>query len=269
MRKLLNIRKIWHTGTLDPLATGCLLVATWNYTKLIPYFEKDTKEYECSILLDWESDSYDIDTPVRYISQIDQDRYKETISFNQVQSLLQEHFIWTITQVPPKYSALKIWGKKAVDLVREGKEVEMQSRQATIHDIEILDFAYPKLKLRVSVSAGTYIRSIAHDLWNLLGTGGYIETLRRTKIGKLDIHRSTWLVDLDETKKIHEREMFWEGKFFAIEDTHILWRLSNGQRIRREFSFPEWEDIFLLSENKVQYIVRYQDGLLTPIKKIF
>lgn len=118
LRKKLGIKKIGHTGTLDPLATGCLLVATGNYTKLIPYFEKDTKEYECTILLDGVSDSYDIDTPVTHISDSQKKSFSKSISRENIQKILEKHFTGEIEQIPPAYSALKIGGKKAVDLVR-------------------------------------------------------------------------------------------------------------------------------------------------------
>lgn len=108
MRKKLSERKMGHTGTLDPLATGCLLVATGKYTKLIPYFEKDTKEYECEVLLNGTSDSFDIDTEVTYISDADQEKYSQELTHTYINSLLQEKFTGEIEQVPPTYSALKI-----------------------------------------------------------------------------------------------------------------------------------------------------------------
>jgi tRNA pseudouridine55 synthase len=93
MRKTLSEKKIGHTGTLDPLATGCLLVATGKYTKLIPYFEKDTKEYTCEILLDGVSDSFDIDTPVDYISKSNQERYKNELTREFIESILEKYFL--------------------------------------------------------------------------------------------------------------------------------------------------------------------------------
>jgi len=144
MRKTLNIKKMGHTGTLDPLATGAILIATGNYTKLIPYFEKDAKVYEFDIMLDGVTDSFDLAEPVQHIS-----------------------------------SALKIDGKRAYDRARAGEDVEMKTREVEIQHIEILHFNYPKLTLRAQVSAGTYIRSIAADLGDILGSGGYRGNLER------------------------------------------------------------------------------------------
>lgn len=112
MRKKLNIKKMWHTGTLDPLATGGLLVAVGNYTKLIPYFEKDSKEYVFTVELNWVTPSFDAETPVEYISQDLQEKFKKELSQEKIEKILNENFFWDIQQVPPKYSALKINGKK-------------------------------------------------------------------------------------------------------------------------------------------------------------
>ena len=269
MRKTLSEKKIGHTGTLDPLATGCLLVATGKYTKLIPYFEKDTKEYTCEILLDGVSDSFDIDTPVDYISKSNQERYKNELTREFIESILEKYFLWEIEQTPPAYSALKINWKKAVDLVRAGKTPEMKTRSVTISEIEILDFSYPKLELRVSVSAGTYIRSIAKDLWDILGTGGYISALRRTKIGKYaSISDAIQLTDISTENSLDERSIFPVDMFFSLQDSEVLWRLKNGQRIAGEFDFPVGRDIFIFWENKIQYIVKYESWVLTPVRKI-
>ncbi len=269
LRKKLGIKKIGHTGTLDPLATGCLLVATGNYTKLIPYFEKDTKEYECTILLDGVSDSYDIDTPVTHISDSQKKSFSKSISRENIQKILEKHFTGEIEQIPPAYSALKIGGKKAVDLVRAWREVIMKPRRTTIHEIEILDYSYPRLTLRCLVSVGTYIRSIAKDLWDILETGGYIETLRRTKIGKICLKEAITLEKFSSTSRLDEGYLFGKERFCVVEDLEILSRLSNGQRIKWDFPFPEWKDIFIMGSDMIQYIVRYQDGVLSSVRKIF
>ncbi len=269
MRKTLCEKKMGHTGTLDPLATGCLLVATGKYTKLIPYFEKDTKEYTCEILLNGVSDSFDIDTPIEYISDSKQEKYKNELTREYIEPVLEKHFLWEIEQTPPAYSALKINWKKAVDLVRAGKTPEMKTRPVTISEIEILGFCYPRLQLRVSVSAGTYIRSIAKDLWDILGTGGYISALRRTKIGEYAcISQAIQLADISTENYLDERSLFSVDMFFPLQDSEVLWRLENGQRVAGEFDFPVGRDIFLFFENKIQYIVKYESWVLTPVRKI-
>lgn len=268
MRKTLWIRKLWHTGTLDPLATGALLVATGKYTKLIPYFEKDTKSYECEIRLDGVSDSYDIDTPVRYISEQDQAKAKQELTIEKIEKILRQNFLGDIVQVPPVYSALKIQGKKAVDLVREGKTPEMKSRKVTISDIEILSFSYPAVCLRLTVSAGTYIRSIAKDLWDMLWTGGYISSLRRIAIGNIGLEKSVTLESVSPQGVFPEKLLFSSDMFFKIQDESVLLKLSYGQKIPWKFDFPSGKEIFLFGENKIQYIVKYDQGVLVPVRKI-
>jgi len=165
LKKKLNIKKIWHTGTLDPLETGGLLVATGNYTKLIPYLEKDSKEYEFDIMLDGVTESFDLWEPVEFLTQENQEVLKKSITPENIQEILKNRFTGRIEQVPPKYSALKINGQRAYKLAREWKEVEMKKRSVEIFDIELLEFEYPRVTLRAHVSAGTYIRSIAADMW--------------------------------------------------------------------------------------------------------
>lgn len=268
VRKKLWIKKLGHTGTLDPLATGCLLVATGNYTKLIPYLEKSTKTYECSILLDGVSDSFDIDTPVTYLSPQEQNTAQKNISQDHIQDVIDTHFSWKILQTPPVYSALKIGGKKAVDLVRAGKTPEMKPRTATIHSNTILDYSYPRLSLSITVSAGTYIRSIAHDLWHILWTGWYIESLRRTQIGDISIDNSTSFETLSDRDVLDEKRIFGGDRFVKIDDATIKQRLSHGQKISGDFDISEGIDMFVLGNEKIEYVVRYEDGVLRSVKKI-
>jgi tRNA pseudouridine55 synthase len=164
LRRKLGIKKMGHTGTLDPLATGGLLVALGSYTKLIPFFEKDQKSYRAHILLDGVSDSYDSETPVHYISDVEKEKFQKALTQKHIYELLQQNFLGKISQIPPKYSALKIGGKRALDRVKAGEDIQMQAREIEIVDIEIISFSYPELVLDLRVSAGSYIRSIAHDL---------------------------------------------------------------------------------------------------------
>jgi len=258
---------MWHTGTLDPLATGLLLVAVWSYTRLIPYFEKDTKTYICTIWLDGESDSYDIDTPVRYISEEQKSELKNTITHEKLQKLLEDNFLWKIEQVPPKYSALKIGWKKAVDLVREGKQVEMKKRKATIYSIEILGFTYPDLQLKVSVSAGTYIRSIASDLWEILWSWWYIKVLRRTEVWKLSIDGAQTLDEFDIKNIVSESDLFWENKMIQFDDNMIR-RLDTGLTTKGNFDLKIEEDYFVKNWDFITNVVRYNWSELIPIKKL-
>lgn len=266
LRKKLNQRKMWHTWTLDPLASGALLVATWNYTKLIPYLEKNTKEYEFVVNLDWVSPSYDLWTEVEYISEEDKEKYKKEITKSVIENLIKEKFTWEIEQVPPKYSALKIWGKKALEKVKWWEDFEMKKRKATIYSIELLDYSYPELKLRAKVSAWTYIRSIAYDMWEILWTGGYISYLRRTKIWNIDLKNANSLSDFDESNSLNEKELFWKDRFINLGERNLD-KINTWLTQRVDLSVLEW-DYFIEKDHKITNIINYNNGIVKPIKRV-
>lgn len=267
LRKKLNMRKMWHTGTLDPLATGGLLVAVWNYTKLIPYFEKDQKEYEFVVNLDGVTDSYDSETPVTYLSQEKQEKFQTEYSKSKLEKILQERFSWNIEQIPPKYSALKINGKKALDKVRAGDDFEMKIRKATIFEIEVLSYNYPELKVRARVSAGTYIRSIAFDLWKLLWTGWYITYLRRTFIANLDVKDAQLLDDFDEKKIFSTEELFWNMKIAELDDK-TLEKINNWLSVNDK-NFPYEDGEYFVTEGElITNIISYEKPIIKAKRKI-
>lgn len=132
--------------------------------------EKDTKSYLATIRLDGVSASYDSDTPVTFLSQAEQTSFLKKLSLGEIDKIFKTHFFGKIEQIPPKYSALKIDGKRALDRVLSGEDIEMKIREAEVLSYDIKHFHYPELTIEISVSAGTYIRSIAHDLGQILGT---------------------------------------------------------------------------------------------------
>ncbi|MFK7780500.1 MAG: tRNA pseudouridine(55) synthase TruB [Candidatus Gracilibacteria bacterium] len=267
LRKTLNTKKMGHTGTLDPLATGGLLIAVGNYTKLIPYFEKDTKEYEFTVNLDGTTDSFDLAEEINFLDKSLQKKYSKELTIDKLQKIIEKKFTGKITQVPPKYSALKINGRKACDLVREGKDVEIKSREVTILNIEIQDFKYPSLSLKALVTAGTYIRSIAADLGELLGTGGYVTKLRRTKIGALDISLGQILDNFDEKKSLDIKQLFRNKEFVKL-DKEVLKKINHGLKVVGKFDFKVGEDLFVYDENEVTNIIQYDGEKLIPKRKI-
>ena len=267
MRRILWVKKIWHTGTLDPLATWGLLVATWAYTKLIPYVEKDSKSYVADIMLDGTSPSYDSDTEVSYISINQQAQARSDISIEILENIFRENFLWKIIQIPPKYSALKINGKRALDRTLAGEDIEMKSRETEILSYGIMSFEYPLLQIEISVSAGTYIRSIAHDLGKILGTWGYLSALRRSKVGFLNISLATKIDELDSSQNLDISKIFPDN-IFVFTDEGVYKRLSDGQRVWWEYDLPSNADIFLWDGNVIRYIVEYKDSVLHPRKKI-
>lgn len=190
LRKITGIKKIGHAGTLDPNATGLLICAiTREYTKQLENLTKNTKKtYIAEITLGEERDTLDSEGQITSQNSL-------RPNMEQVKKAL-EKFKGEISQVPPIYSALKIDGKKAYELARRGKNVEMKSRKITIYKNKLISYKYPVLELELEVSAGTYIRSIARDIGKELGAGAYLSNLRRTKIGEYNVTAAIELEDL-------------------------------------------------------------------------
>ena len=175
--------KVGHTGTLDPFATGLLIILTGKMTKKSVDFLKLDKVYEATMKLGYISSTGDPEGEITKSSDF-------VPNLEMVQTEAQK-FVGKITQTPPKFSAIKIDGKRAYKLAREGKDFEMPAREVTIYSLEILDYDYPNLVIRCHVSSGTYIRTLAEDLGKALGTGAYLTALRRIKIGDYDIKNAS------------------------------------------------------------------------------
>lgn len=185
VRRLLSEReghkvKVGHTGTLDPFATGLLILLAGKATKKAPELTKLDKVYEATIRLGATSSTGD---PEGEITITDK---KPEISREKIIETLAQ-FVGEIEQTPPAFSAIKINGQRAYKLARAGKAVEMPKRKVTIYELELLDYASPFLKIRTHVSSGTYIRTLAEDIGEALGCGAYTTELRRTKIADYDI----------------------------------------------------------------------------------
>ncbi len=176
--------KIGHAGTLDPRATGLLIVCTGKFTKKIPEIQDAPKEYRTEIKIGVQTESYDTEKPE--ILQQDISRITEA---NITEAL--DKFLGEIEQIPPIFSAIKIDGKRAYDMARAGQDVEMKSRKATITYIKDVEINFPLISFTVGCSKGTYIRSLAHDIGQELGVGAYLTQLRRTKIGDYTIENAT------------------------------------------------------------------------------
>lgn len=268
LRWKLKTKKIWHTWTLDPLATGALLIATWRYTKLIPYFENDTKDYEFTINFDWQTDSYDLWTPINFISKEKQEKTSKDITSEKINSILEKHFSWKIMQIPPKYSAIKIWWRKALHMVKEWEDFELNERECFIHEIKLLDYSYPRASLYAKVSSWTYIRSIANDLWNILWTWGYITDLRRVKIWDLDISDAILLNEFKRDKKLLIKDLFVWKDFISLEaDIHK--KINNWIRVGWNFDFKINKELFVLTNDEITNIVLYDWEYLIPIRKFW
>jgi tRNA pseudouridine55 synthase len=180
VRRVCGTRKVGHAGTLDPLATGVLLVCVGRTTRLSEYLMGQQKVYEATIKLGQTTNTYDAE------GEITAERPFIHISKPAIEDALAS-FRGHINQLPPIYSAIKIKGQPMYKLAREGKEVERKPRPVTIYTLDMLDWTPPFLQLHVVCSTGTYIRSLAHDIGEALGCGGHITELRRTAIGSFQI----------------------------------------------------------------------------------
>ena len=175
--------KIGHAGTLDPRATGLLIVCTGKFTKKIPEIQDAPKEYWAEIKIGVQTESYDTEKPEilpKDFSHITEDFFLKTL----------EKFVGEIEQKPPVFSAIKIDGDRAYDLARKGIDVEMKSRKTTIHYLNNVEINLPFISFTVGCSKGTYIRSLAHDIGQSLEVGAYLTQLRRTKIGEYTVENA-------------------------------------------------------------------------------
>ena len=197
IRKVYNIEKlkVGHAGTLDPLATGLLVICTGKMTKKINTFQGQEKEYTGTIVLGGTTPSYDLETEV--------DNTFPT--FHITEELLQnttKQFVGEIEQFPPVFSAIKKDGKRLYEFARAGEDVEIESRTVTISEFEITRISLPEVDFRIVCSKGTYIRSLAHDYGKALYSGGHLSGLRRTRIGKFHVHDA--ILPEDFVKELHK-----------------------------------------------------------------
>lgn len=210
-KKKNNISKIGHTGTLDPLAQGLLLVATNDYTKLIPYISNKDKEYKVVAKLGFVSKTYDAEGPISYFS--------DKIPIQEEIEQCIKSFIGQIEQYPPIFSAKKINGKRSYELARNNQDVKLNSSIVDIYEIKNVKYQYPYLEFSTKVSNGTYIRSLIHDLGQFLKTGAYITYLERTMVNGL---RTNDVIDIEKLLNL---------KITSIEDELLIIDLLNGKHI--------------------------------------
>ena len=229
LRRCLHTRKIGHTGTLDPSATGVLPICIGRATRVSDILVNSDKEYVAEIRLGASTDTQDSDGTVISTSTI-------RATYTDVASACK-HFTGDIEQIPPMYSAVKVDGKKLYELARKGIEVERKPRKVTIYKIDILDFEEDEqiLKVRVSCSKGTYIRTLAHDLGVYLKTYGHITSLTRTKSSLFSIENSISLEKIEEIYKNNKIDEFLinPSKLFCGYESIVLdeideFRVKNG-----------------------------------------
>ena len=194
IRNLIRIKKVGHAGTLDPLATGLLIICTGKFTKKINEYMAREKEYTGTITLGATTPTYDLESePVNFkpTDSVTEEQLKATTNF----------FIGEILQIPPAHSAIKQDGKRVYELARQGKEVKLEPRKITIKEFEITGIELPVVHFRVVCSTGTYIRSLANDFGEKLGCGAYLSSLCRTRIGEFLLSDAITIEEFEKSIK--------------------------------------------------------------------
>lgn len=246
LRGILRQKKIGHTGTLDPNAVGVLPVCLGRATKLCDMLTDKDKTYEAVLVLGMETDTQDTTGEVLAQGEV-------TCSEEEVREVIMS-FVGTYGQIPPMYSALKVDGAKLCNLARAGITVERQAREVTIHEIDILSMELPKVRMRVSCSKGTYIRTLCHDIGEKLGCHGCMDELTRTRVSQFDISES---LTLEQVTKLME-----EGR---VEEYLVPTDAMFSQ-------YPEWiddgrNDALLDNGNEFYPYERVVDGPIRVYKK--
>lgn len=194
IRRKLNVKKVkvGHAGTLDPLATGLLIICTGKFTKRIDEFQAQEKEYTGTFYLGATTPSFDKET------EIDNEYPTSHITKEMLEETSQK-FTGEILQVPPLFSAIKIKGERAYNKARKNQDVKLQPRKISIPEFEITEIKLPEISFRVTCSKGTYIRSLARDFGESLNSGAYLSSLRRTKIGNFNVENSMSVEEMVDT----------------------------------------------------------------------
>jgi tRNA pseudouridine55 synthase len=199
VRNALKIKKVGHAGTLDPLATGLLIVCAGKKTKSIDDYMAQEKEYTGTFVLGKTTESFDLEKEVVDVAD------PSAITLDQVKSAVAQ-LTGDILQIPPMHSAIKVDGKRVYESARKGIEVKMEPRPVTVSEFEITAYENPEVHFRIVCSKGTYIRSLARDLGEILGVGVYLSALTRTRIGDFRLANAYELTDLVEKIKARQDE---------------------------------------------------------------
>ncbi len=225
LRRFSGVRRIGFAGTLDPLATGLMIFAIGEATKLITFLEKSDKVYDVKIRLGAFSDTYDAQGKIEEVKNARKPLRSTIIK------ILEDEFAGPRQQEPPAYSAVHIEGKRAYDLARRGEKFKLKKRPVQFYDIKVKSYAWPFLKLTVHCSSGTYVRSLAHDLGRALKCGGYVEQLRRLKIGLYSVKNAVSMGILDHVNLrkhvIMPQDFFKEWRQLELDEEQYK-LLSNG-----------------------------------------
>lgn len=249
LKSVLHTKKVGHCGTLDPLATGLLVIVSGKYTKAARFIENGYKEYEFEITLGKNSLTYDLEGPFdkeKEINYIDKEKINEVL----------KKFRGKIKQTPPIYSAISKNGKRLYEYARENKEVEIESREVEIKELELLDFNDTTIRLRTLCSKGTYVRSLGVDIAFSLNNLGYISYLNRTKIGNLNLNDSS---TLEEIEQGNYRDFNLYDVINGYEFLELDEKMINDIKMGRKVLLEDKRELILVNKEK-EVIAYYNNG---------
>ena len=268
LRKITHIKQIGHSGTLDPFATGILPVCIGKSTRLIEYLD-DNKEYIATVKFGADTDTYDLEGQIVKT-------YETEISKSQLEMALND-FKGEIEQYPPKYSAIKVNGKKLYEYARKGQEVEIKPRKVYISKIELLEFDEQNqiAKIIIGCSKGTYIRSIAYDIGQKLNCGGHLIALERTKSGKFTLENAVKLDDIKGESDVKEHLInpidVLSGKKYTLnekEKENVMHGIALNIREQKQFTDLCDSIVFLVYGGKIVAVGQINNKEI-KIKKVF
>lgn len=256
LRGILHMKKIGHTGTLDPDATGVLPVALGKGTKLVDLLTDKEKTYEAVLHLGIDTDTQDMSGTVLEERPVN-------VTEEEVRKVLKS-FVGEQLQIPPMYSALKVNGKKLYELAREGKTVERKARPVCFYEIEPLEFHLPLVKIRVTCSKGTYIRTLCHDIGEKLGCGGCMEELLRSRVGRYSLSESHTLAQVEAAVADGTVRDMIDPVEKVLADYPVLYANSYGDRLLANGN--PLSDNLVSPQHKEGWVCMYaSDGTFTGI----
>jgi tRNA pseudouridine55 synthase len=264
----LKTKRVGHTGTLDPFATGVLITLVGQATRLAQFLDKDEKEYEALVKFGYETDTGDRTGTRNEKCGMRNDEVEEIVAATDWDDVLGE-FSGEIEQVPPMFSAKKLGGKKLYELARQGQEIAREPSRVFIKKLEILDSdqfrnSRSEICIRVVCSAGTYIRTLAEDIGRKLGVGAHLQELRRTRAGRFDISRAITLEDLEASSDPSNMLVAMEElvahlpKFIVASDR--LERTRNGLSTRTDLELGENQPVRMLDESNKLVAIGFFDA---------
>lgn len=242
-----GIRRAGHTGTLDPRASGVLVILLGPAVRLSEFVSASDKRYQAIIRLGASTDTFDADGRFTQQSNV-----PVNVTEEQFEKELKQ-FEGEIEQTPPPYSAVKVQGRRAYDMARKGEEVELTPRKITVHHLEVLEWAPPEVVVDVHCSSGTYVRSLANDVGNALGCGGYLVGLRRTKSGRFSLRDATPLRKLQEAFKVGNWYQYLIPAAEALADwPSVELDPDQVEAVKHGHRIPSPEDVHTVGDNFVR-----------------